>query len=326
MREVTIRDEVWPIRGVFAISRGSRTETKVIVVEIREGDCVGRGEGQPYSRYKETVDGVVAEIEGLRDRLQKGMERDELQEALSPGAARNAIDCALWDLEAKKSGRRMWQVAGLSEPSSCLTAFTLSVDTPEKMGESAKANAGRPLLKLKLTGDGDMERVKAVRANAPRSRLIVDANEAWTPDMFRAFVPEMAHIGVELIEQPFPAGDDEILRELYRPTPVCADESCHTRADIPRLTGLYDYLNIKLDKTGGMTEALKLAHEGREAGFRLMVGCMLGTSLAMAPGVIIGQSAEFVDLDGPLLLEQDREGGLEYRDGQVLPPVAALWG
>ncbi len=326
MRTVTVRAEIWPIRGVFRISRGSRTEVNVVTVEIRDGDAIGRGESVPYSRYQESVEQVVADVERLRSRLEAGLSREELQAVLPPGAARNVLDCALWDLEAKKAGKPVWQMAGLEEPHATTTAVTISVDTPEKMAEAAGKRAEAPLLKVKLGGEGDVERMLAVRNAAPRARLIVDANEAWTPELCREFLPHMARMGVELIEQPLPAGQDEVLREISRIVPVCADESCHTREDLERLRGMYDYVNIKLDKTGGLTEALLLAKEAREAGFGVMVGCMLGTSLAMAPATLLTAYARFVDLDGPLLLDKDRENPLSYEGGKVHLPERALWG
>jgi L-Ala-D/L-Glu epimerase len=326
MRELTIRQETWPIRGVFRISRGSRTEVTVAVVEIREEGVTGRGESVPYSRYRETVAGVLETIESIRDRLISGMTREELQQALPPGAARNAVDCALWDLEAKKAGKAVWQLAGLAEPRPVTTAVTLSVDTPEKMAEAARAQAQAPLLKVKLGGEGDLERLAAVREGAPAPRLIVDANEAWTPELCREFMPHMARLKVELVEQPLPAGQDEALREIERIVPICADESCHTRKDLVRLAGLYDFVNIKLDKTGGLTEALLLAREAQAAGFGIMIGCMLGTSLAMAPAVLLTSFGTFVDLDGPLLLDKDRDNGLSYDGGRVHPAARGLWG
>lgn len=326
MRELSIRQETWPVRGVFRISRGSRTEVTVVVVEIREGAATGRGESVPYSRYKETVAGVIDSIEGVRDDLIRGMNREELRQALPPGAARNALDCALWDLEAKQSGSPVWQLAGVDSPQPATTAVTISVDTPELMAEATRKQAHAPLLKVKLGGAGDLERMAAVREAAPDARLIVDANEAWTADLCREFVPKMARLGVELIEQPLPAGADEVLREIERLVPICADESCHTASDLPRLIGLYDYVNIKLDKTGGLTEALILARKAKENGFGIMVGCMLGTSLAMAPAVLLADFATVVDLDGPLLLDKDRENALDYTGGRVHPAVATLWG
>jgi L-alanine-DL-glutamate epimerase-like enolase superfamily enzyme len=326
MPRLIVRKESWPIRGSFVISRGAKSVAEVVLAELREGRHRGRGECVPYPRYGESAPQVMARIEGLRRELEAGLSRDELQRALPPGAARNALDCALWDLEAKRAGRRAWEIAGLPAPAPLVTAFTLSLDSPEAMASAARAQAGRPLLKLKLGADQDLERVRAVRQVAPESRLIVDANEAWTPRTLAELMPEMAALGVALIEQPLAAGDDQALAELERPVPVCADESCHDLGSAEALLGKYDYLNIKLDKCGGLTEALRLARAAREMGFGLMVGCMVGTSLAMAPAMVAGAAADFVDLDGPLLLARDRRPGLSFAGSTIEPPPAALWG
>jgi L-Ala-D/L-Glu epimerase len=315
--------ERWPIRGAFTIARGSKTEAAVVVVEVEEGGGRGRGECLPYPRYGETVEGVVAQVTAVPA---EGLTRARLQGLLPAGAARNAIDCALWDLEAKRSGRRAWQLAGLPEPGPVITAYTLTLDTPEKMGAAARENALRPLLKLKLSGAGDLERVRAVRANAPNAALIIDANEAWSIEDYRRIAPKLAGLGVTMIEQPFPAGQDGALAELPRPVPVCADESCHTGDDLARIAGAYDAVNIKLDKTGGLTEALSLKRAAQAMGFRIMVGCMVATSLSMAPAQLIAQGADWADLDGPLLLAEDRSPGLLYRGSTVYPPDLALWG
>ena len=326
MRRVRIAAETWPLAGRFAISRGSRTAADVVVVELAEGAAVGRGECMPYGRYGETVPGVVERIEALRGELERDLERADLQAALPAGAARNAIDCALWDLEAKRSGVPAWQRAGLAPLRAVTTAYTLGLDGVAAMAAAARAQAHRPLLKLKLAGPGDLERVRAVRENAPRSRLIVDANEAWTAALFAELSPRLRDLGVELIEQPLPAGADDALADIARPVPVCADESCHVAADLPLLVGKYDAVNIKLDKTGGLTEALRLTVDAAARGFAAMVGCMVATSLAMAPALLVAQEARWVDLDGPLLLARDREPGLTYRDSVVQPPPPALWG
>jgi L-alanine-DL-glutamate epimerase-like enolase superfamily enzyme len=326
MRRLIVRRESWPIRGTFVISRGAKSVAEVVLAELREERRRGRGECVPYPRYGESPGQVMAQIEGLRHELEHGLSLPELQQALPPGAARNALDCALWDLEAKRAGRRVWEIAGLPAPGPLVTAFTLSLDAPEAMAKAARAQRLRPLLKLKLGGAGDLERVRAVRQAAPRSRLIVDANEAWTPETLVELMPEMAALGVALIEQPLPAGADQALAEIERPVPVCADESCHDRSSVAELGAKYDYLNIKLDKCGGLTEALALARAGQEMGFGLMVGCMVGTSLAMAPAMVLGAAAEFVDLDGPLLLARDRRPGLRFEGSTVEPPPAALWG
>ncbi|MGH6952588.1 MAG: N-acetyl-D-Glu racemase DgcA [Alphaproteobacteria bacterium] len=326
MVELSVRRESWPIRGTFTISRGSKTAAEVVVVELAAGGARGRGECVPYPRYGETTDGVVAALEGLRREVESGLDRERLQEALAPGAARNALDCALWDLEAKRARRRAWQLAGLIEPRPLTTAYTLSLDTPARMAEAAARESARPLLKLKVTGSGDLERVAAVHRSAPRARLVVDANEAWTAAEFESFAPRLAALGVEMIEQPLPAAADEPLARLLRPIPVCADEACHDRRSLARLIGRYDMINIKLDKTGGLTEALALKREAEAAGLGIMVGCMISTSLAMAPAVLVAEGARVVDLDGPLLLEADRPEGLRYEGSLLYPPDARLWG
>jgi L-alanine-DL-glutamate epimerase-like enolase superfamily enzyme len=327
MRELAVARETWPIRGAFTISRGSRTEAHVLVASIREGDAVGRGECVPYARYGESMDSVAAQVEAMRAQLAAGLDREGLRRAMPAGAARNAVDCALWDLEAKRARAPAWQLAGLKPLAPVVTAFTLSIDTPAAMGEAAKANASRPLLKVKLKGDAEDEgRVRAIRDGAPQARLIIDANEAWTPEIYRRLVPVLATQQVELIEQPFPQADDGALATLPRPIPVCADESAHDSSTLDHVIGKYDVVNIKLDKTGGLTEALRTKRAAEDAGLRVMVGCMVGTSLAMAPGMLIAQGAGFVDLDAPLLLARDREPGLHYEGSTVFPPDAALWG
>ena len=326
MRRLTVRAESWPIAGTFTISRGSKTAADVVVVEIHDGADVGRGECVPYPRYDETIAGAIVAIESLRPEIERGLDRAVLQTALKAGAARNAIDCALWDLEAKRTGRPVWQLAGLKPPQAAITAYTLSLGSVDSMAAAARANADRPLLKLKLSGPGDLDRVRAVHENAPRARLIVDANEAWTPEIYTALAPQLAPLGVELIEQPLSAGADDPLAGLARPVPVCADESCHDAASLAHIAGKYDAVNIKLDKTGGLTEALRLAAAARDAGLGLMVGCMVATSLAMAPALLLAADARWVDLDGPLLLARDREHGLAYQGSRVQPAVPALWG
>ncbi|MCC6470446.1 MAG: dipeptide epimerase [Alphaproteobacteria bacterium] len=319
---LTARGESFPIRGSFTISRGSKTQSDVVLVEARDGTAVGRGECVPYPRYNETVAGALADIAALP----QGIDRARLQQIMKPGAARNAVDCALWDLEAKRSGTPAWKLAGLPAPKPVVTAYTLSLGEPEAMGRAAAENAERPLLKLKLGGAGDIARVEAVRRNAPRTRLIVDANEGWTPDLLPDYLPEMARLGVELIEQPLPAGKDAALKGMKRAVPVCADESCHGLDTLHELVGSYDAVNVKLDKTGGLTAALAVAREAQRLGFQVMVGCMLATSLSMAPALLVAQLAQFVDLDGPLLLAKDRPDGIDYRDGLAHPPKPALWG
>ncbi len=326
MRRITVRLETWPLASAFRISRGAKTEAHVIVAEIADGAHAGRGEAVPYPRYDETPEGTREEIESVRDAVEGGLSREGLLEALLPGAARNALDCALWDLEAKQAGRPVWALAGLEAPKPCVTAVTLSLDTPENMGAAAARHAHLPLLKLKVTGEGDAERIRAVRENARRARLIVDANEGWTPPMLDELLPTLAALGVEMVEQPLPEADDAALEGRRLALPVCADESCHTRADLPRLKGRYPMVNIKLDKTGGLTEALALAREAQAMGFRIMVGSMVGTSLAMAPAALLAGFAEYVDLDGPLLLARDRAPGLSYEGAVMSPPAPVLWG
>jgi L-alanine-DL-glutamate epimerase-like enolase superfamily enzyme len=326
MPELTVRAESWRLAGTFTISRGAKTAADVVVATVSGDGVTGRGECVPYARYGETVAGVVAALEALAPAVADGLDRDALQNLLPAGAARNALDCALWDFEAKRSGVPVWRLAGLDAPGPLVTAYTLSLDTPEAMGAAARAAAGRPLIKLKLAGEGDLERVAAVRENAPDARLIVDANEGWTPDMVEPFSAALAELGVEMIEQPLPADADEALARLSHPVPFCADESCHDRTSLAAIAGRYDYANIKLDKTGGLTEALALRRAAADAGLRIMVGCMLATSLAMAPAVLVGQGADIVDLDGPLLLARDREDGLAFAGSELSPPRRALWG
>jgi len=325
---LSVASERYEIAGGFRIARGARTHAEVVVATLSDGARAGRGECVPYLRYGESVAGVMAQIDGLRAALAQGLDRAALQSALPAGAARNALDCAFWDLEAKRAGVRAWELAGLPAPQSLPTAFTLSLDAPEAMRAKAAANAHRPLLKVKLGGDGglDLARLAAVRAGAPDSAIIVDANEGWRAADYAALAPEMVRLGVSMVEQPLPAGDDAALAGMARPLPVCADEACHDRASLPGLAGKYDMINIKLDKTGGLTEALALRDAARAQGFAVMVGCMLATSLAMAPALIVAEGAQVVDLDGPLLLTQDRAFGLIYDDRGAHPPSPELWG
>ncbi len=317
---------MWPMRGTFRISRGARTETPTVIAEIEEDGAIGKAECVPYPRYGESSDSVLAEIESVRPAIEGGMSIAALQDAVPAGAARNALDCALWDLAAKQGGKRAWEVAGIEPPPPVLSAVTLSLDTPENMAAAARASAHLPLLKLKVTGDGDLQRVTAVRGGAPDSRLIVDANEGWRPEMLDSLLPALAGLGVELVEQPLPAESDDILLGREFAIPLCADEACHTRADLDRLHGRYPMINVKLDKSGGLSEALALVREARARGFRIMVGCMVGSSLAMAPALLLTPFAEYVDLDGPLLLARDCQPGLCYDGVTVHPPEAELWG
>ena len=326
MRELSLRAERFPIARAFTIARGSKSEAHVLVVELTEDGHKGRGESVPYARYGETMDRAIAEIEAIRDRLESGLSLDALQDLMPPGAARNAVDCALWDLRAKQSGVPAWQAAGLKRLEPLITAFTLSMDTPEAMGAQARDNARRPLLKLKVGGADDLERLEAVRANAPKSRLIIDANEGFSFDDFRRLMPDLVRLGVALIEQPLKVAEDEALLGFSSPIPLCADESLHSRVELARVARLYDTMNIKLDKTGGLTEALKLKAESLKLGKDIMVGCMVATSLSMAPAMLVAPGVSTVDLDGPLLLAHDREDGLEI-DGSILSaPTPALWG
>ncbi len=298
----------------------------MVTVEMAADGHAGRGECVPYARYGESVEWVVAQIESIAAPLRTGLDRHDLLDALPPGAARNAVDCALWDIEARRGGSAAWKLAGVAEPRPLTTAYTLSLGTPETMAAAARDNARRPLLKIKLGGEGDLERVEAVRRNAPRARLIVDANEAWSLDRLEPYLAAMAALDVALVEQPLPAGNDDALAAIDRPVPVCADESCHDRNSLAAIAGRYDVVNIKLDKTGGLTEALATAAAAREAGLGIMVGCMVGTSLAMAPAMLVAGMADFVDLDGPLLLARDRDPGITYRGSVMEPAPPTLWG
>ncbi|MGQ4273092.1 N-acetyl-D-Glu racemase DgcA [Terrihabitans sp. B22-R8] len=326
MRSVDVDVENWPIAGRFTIARGSRTEAVVVVATIRDESFAGRGECVPYARYGESVESVTAAIQSVAGAIEAGAGREELQTLLPAGAARNALDCALWDLEAKRSGQPAWNLAGQAEPRPVTTAYTISLGSAEEMAAAAARAAARPLLKIKLGGNGDPERIAAVRAAAPNARLVVDANEAWDAVNLAANLEACARAGAVLIEQPLPAGDDSALQEIEHVVPICADESVHARDGLAALCGRYDAINIKLDKTGGLTEALALADEAQRLGFSLMVGCMVGTSLAMAPALLLAGRAEFVDLDGPLLLARDREPGLAFDGSLIAPASRGLWG
>lgn len=318
--------ERWPIAGGFTISRGAKTEAIVIVAEVSRAGHTGRGECVPYARYGETPEGTLAAIQAMQAAIEGGMERQTLQRHMPAGAARNALDCALWDLEAKTAGQRVWDLVGHPEPRPLTTAYTISLGTPQAMAEATAKAAHRPLLKIKLGGDGDEARIAAVRQAAPNSELIIDANEAWTEADLERHLGACAEAGVTMIEQPLPAGHDQALARITRPVAVCADESVHDRASLEDLRERYDAINIKLDKTGGLTEALAMADAAKALGFDLMVGCMVATSLAMAPALVVAQRARVVDLDGPLLLTKDRDNGLRYDGSTVYPPDAGLWG
>ncbi|WP_370452101.1 N-acetyl-D-Glu racemase DgcA [Amylibacter sp. SFDW26] len=321
--EKAVSQDNFKLAQVFTIARGSKTQADVITVTLKRGDHTGYGESVPYARYGETMDSVEAEVMSLPAEF----DRDTLRDLLPAGAARNAVDCALWDLEAKEAGKPAWELAGISAPSAEITAYTLSLETPEKMQAQAAENAFRPLLKTKLGGgQEDVARIKAVRAGAPDSRIIVDANEGWTPELYKELAPVLVDLGVEMVEQPFPAGEDDALLTLERVLPVCADESCHDSSSLAELKGKYDIINVKLDKTGGLTEAFKLRDDALAQGYKVMVGCMVGSSLAMAPAVLVAQGAAIVDLDGPLLLGEDRENPLYFDEQGVHPADANLWG
>jgi len=326
-RRLEVAIERWPIAGAFTISRGAKTHVDVVLTTIVGEHGTGRGEATPIYYHGETPESVVAQIESVRAEIEAGSGRSSLQQLLSRGAARNALDAALWDLDAKESGRPAWQLARLPTPSPLTTAFTISLGTAEQMKRDAAAAAMRyPLLKLKLAGEGDIERVAAVREGAPRARLIVDANEAWTGRDIVSEAAALAAFGVELIEQPVRAGEDAALDGLQSPIPFCADESCQDRADLARCAGRYAAINIKLDKAGGLTEALALAQEARDMQLDLMVGCMLSTSLGVAPAFLLAQGARWVDLDGPLLLATDREPAIDFEGGCMHAPEPKLWG
>ena len=326
MMQLRCEAQSWPIAGTFTIARGSKTAADVVMVELTRNGVMGRGECVPYGRYNETVPQVLAALEGERTAIDDLQDRSAIASLSLPYAARNALDCALWDLECKEKAKSIWQVLALPEPKPRTTAYTLSLDTPEAMAAAASAASARPLLKLKLGRHGDETRLAAIRLAVPHARLIVDANEGWAPDVLPAMLAACDRYGVELVEQPLPAGNDEALRGLARKTIICADESAHGVDSLAALAGKYDAVNIKLDKTGGLTPALAMAEAARAQGFKVMVGCMLATSLAMAPAFVIAQQADYVDLDGPLLLAKDREPAISYDGGSMLPPPRALWG
>lgn len=319
---IEVSRDVFQLAQVFTISRGSRTEAQVLTVRITDGGATGWGECVPYARYGETLDSVTAQIEGLSGTVT----RARLYDLLPAGAARNAVDCALWDLAAKQAGKRVWELADLARPGPEITAYTLSLDTPEAMQAQAAKHSFRPLLKIKLGTPDDMPRLEAVRAGAPKSTIIIDANEGWSAEVYADLAPHLVRLGVSLVEQPLPADKDDALIGMDRPVPICADESCHDRDSLASLEGKYDVVNIKLDKTGGLTEALALRDAARAQGYDVMVGCMVGSSLAMAPATLVAQGTKVVDLDGPLLLAEDREHALKFDQAGVHPPEAALWG
>jgi L-Ala-D/L-Glu epimerase len=324
--QLSARIERWPLAAAFTISRGSKTEAVVVVAELDDGVHRGRGEAVPYARYGEVPERVVETIEALSPAVERGLDRTALQAALPAGAARNALDCALWDFAAKQTGRRAYELAGLAAPGPVNTAYTISLGTVMEMAEAAERAAWRPLLKVKLGGEGDAERIAAIRRAAPQAELIVDANEGWSAGNLAANLAACADVGVTLVEQPLPRGADAPLIDCKRAIPVCADESVHDRMSLDELAGKYDAVNIKLDKAGGLTEALALAVEAERRGLVIMIGCMVATSLAMAPAMLLARRARFVDLDGPLLLARDRAEGLRYEGSLIYPAAPALWG
>jgi L-alanine-DL-glutamate epimerase-like enolase superfamily enzyme len=323
---LTARIERWPVAGAFTIARGAKTHVDVVVAEIAADGQIGRGEGTPIYYHGESAESVLAQIDSQRDAIAAGLSRDALQTSLPRGAARNALDCALWDLEAKRTGVPVWRLAGLAEPRPLITAFTISLADPARMEADARAVAHLPLLQLKLAGEGDVDRVAAVRRGAPDARLIVDANEAWTGRDIAREAAALAEFGIELIEQPVKAGEDALLDGIISPVPFGADESCQDRADLARCVGRYAAINIKLDKCGGLTEGLVLARQARATGFEVMVGCMLATSLGIAPAFLLAAGARWVDLDGALLLAKDRDHAMTAEIGRLAPPHPDLWG
>jgi len=324
--QLTARSETWPLARTFRISRGARTEAVVVVAEVSDGVTTGLGESVPYARYGETVERVIADIEAMRNDVENGLTRKALQQFMPAGAARNALDCALWDFEAKRSGKRHWDLAGLPAPSRIVTVETVSLDDVDVMRREAAKISHKPLLKMKLADEGALDRIRAVHEGAPNSRIIVDANEGMDLSTLLAIAPELKALNVAMLEQPFRVGEDAALNDISCDVPLCADESCHTTADLAGLKGRYDFVNIKLDKTGGLTGALELAEAATKAGLQLMTGCMVGTSLAMAPAMIIGAKSRIVDLDGPIWMAKDREHGLTFDNGVMGLPDRALWG
>ncbi len=325
-RTISTTVEHFPIAGTFTISRGAKTTASVVVCRITESGATGIGECVPYARYGESLESVVAQIEAIADDISAGIDRAELTRRMPAGAARNAVDCALWDLEAKRSGVTVTRTLGIEKPKPLTTAYTLSLGEPEAMAAQAAIWSHRALLKVKVGTPDDRSRIRAVRAAAPASDIILDANEGWSAQTLAMHFEVCAEAGIALIEQPLPAGNDAALAALPHPVPVCADESVHKTEDLAELTDRYDAVNIKLDKSGGLTESLRMRDAARALDLKIMVGCMVGTSLGMAPAVLLAQGADFVDLDGPLLLARDRNHGLRYEASLVFPPDAALWG
>lgn len=324
---LSAHSESWPIRGAFTISRGSKTSADVIVVECsKNGQRIGWGEAVPYKHYGESITQSLKEIEQIKDKIQHGLTRTALINLMPQGATRNAVDCALWDVEAKEKMKPVWQLAGLPKPKPIVTAYTISYKSAYEMGEDAKINAFRPLLKIKLGIEDDLERVEKVCTNAPNSKIIIDANEGWTIDILEKLAPKLAVLNVVLIEQPLPANQDGVLRGRTFQIPLCADESCRKIEDLPDLAQKYQYINIKLDKTGGLTHAIDFVKQAQKLNLKMMIGCMVATSLSMAPAMLLGSYADYIDLDGPLLLEKDRENGIHFDHSLMHPADIALWG
>lgn len=322
--QMTLSTQAWPIRGAFTISRGRKTQADVVMVTLEQDGKIGRGECVPYARYGESIEQVLEDLNAIHDRLNT-LSTSCIQEWLPAGAARNALDCAWWDLQCKQQGNTIWQQLNIT-PTPLITAYTLSLDTPDKMGLAAQQQQHRPLLKLKLADDNDIDRVAAVRHFAPNAQIIVDANEGWDRAQYQRLIPSLQALNIAMIEQPFPADCDHWLDGLSRPIPLCADESCHDTASLTRLIGRYDLINIKLDKTGGLTEALALQQDALRNGLGIMVGCMVGSSLSMAPAFVVAQQADIVDLDGPLLLAEDYPTGFKYSLSTMQVMSPELWG
>lgn len=326
LRELTIRRESFPLVAPFRIARGTKLAADVVAVELRQGDKTGRGESVPYGRYGESIASVIDEMETFRSRLVAGMGRDELQAVLPPGAARNALDAALWDLEWRLSSVPVWAQLARAPNAALVSAMTISIDTPERMGAAAARIAHTGLIKIKVDATDAAARINAVRQSAPKARLMVDANESWNIQTLRDMQSTLERCGVELLEQPLPADADDDLLGYSSRIPICADEACHVTTDLPRLRERYQAVNIKLDKSGGLTEAWRLLRAARADGFRIMVGCMVCSSLGIAPALEIARDAEFIDLDGPLWLEHDHADGVVLKDGLLLPPAPGFWG
>lgn len=325
-REILSGVERLPLERPFRISRGVKTVAEVVTVELREGGCVGRGEAVPYARYDETPDAVAAQIAAVAPALREGATRADLAALLPPGAARNAVDCALWDLDAALSGRSVGSMTGWGDPGPVETALTVSLDSPASMAAATAAMVGARLIKVKVDASDPFEAIRAVRGSAADARLIVDPNESWDMSLLERIQPLLEELSVAFVEQPLPAGEDACL-EGFRPRiPICADESCHTADDLETLKTRYGMVNIKLDKTGGLTGAIELLAAARALDLGVMVGCMVSSSLSIAPALHVAARADFADLDGPIWLAQDRAGGVTLRDGLLWPPSPGFWG